>query len=150
MQTQACELWEWRSSSERLIPSSFSLDLHKFRISGTWTECLKSSSEQISWLLSHTWAYTWESNTRQLILLVMCAGENCYKLVCLIAFLYIFNSLVTAWEEALFGKRHSPSMFTRWVVFSAVRFSQLSCCCVSWSWAAILLEFQFHYLCWCC
>ena len=33
------------------------------------------------------------------------------------------------------------------VVLSAVRFSPLSCCCVSWSWPSMLLEFQFHYSC---
>ena len=28
--------------------------------------------------------------------------------------------------------------------------ARLSCCCVSWSWASTLLEFLFHYPCWCC
>ena len=28
--------------------------------------------------------------------------------------------------------------------------TRLSCCCVSWSWASTLLEFLFHYRCWCC
>ena len=32
---------------------------------------------------------------------------------------------------------------------SGLLFLQLSCCCDSWSWAAMLLEFQFHYPCWC-
>ena len=27
---------------------------------------------------------------------------------------------------------------------------RLSCCCVSWSWASMLLEFLFHCPCWCC
>ena len=28
--------------------------------------------------------------------------------------------------------------------------ARLSCCCVFWSWASTLLEFLFHYPCWCC
>ena len=28
--------------------------------------------------------------------------------------------------------------------------ARLSCCCVFWSWAPTLLEFLFHYPCWCC
>ena len=28
--------------------------------------------------------------------------------------------------------------------------ARLSCCCVFWSWASTLLEFLFHYFCWCC
>ena len=27
--------------------------------------------------------------------------------------------------------------------------ARLSCCCVFWSWASMLLEFLFHYPCWC-
>ena len=28
--------------------------------------------------------------------------------------------------------------------------ARLSCCCAFWSWASTLLEFLFHYPCWCC
>jgi len=44
-----------------------------------------------------------------------------------------------------FNPRCSGELFS-----SGPLFSQLSCCCVSWSWAPMLLEFQFYYPCWCC
>ena len=52
-------------------------------------------------------------------------------------------------------------LFTQWFVHSVIcslsdllprrsAATQLSCYCVVWSWASTLLEFLFHYPCWCC
>ena len=55
------------------------------------------------------------------------------------------------WRRGFFWrpKNETGKRFFRCSFIRNGFFARLSYCCVSWSWASTLLEFLFHYPCWC-
>ena len=58
------------------------------------------------------------------------------------------SAVISCFSTALIGAFRSLLISDLLPRRSAV--ARLSCCCVSWLWASTLLEFLFHYPCWCC